>query len=129
MLPCSGNPASFQNSISEGEEGAKIGRVPTTFIIERNRLCCLVASVMSDSLGPHGLQPTRVLRPWDFPGRSTGVGCHFLLHGIFLTQGWNLGLPHCRQTLEGRCFCHRSHQGNHPDPPGKLMQNPRNVIL
>ena len=34
---------------------------------------------MSDSLLPHGLQPTRLLHPWDFPGKSTGVGCHFLL--------------------------------------------------
>ena len=38
-----------------------------------------VASVMSDSLRPHGLQPTRLFRPWDFPGKSTGVGCHHLL--------------------------------------------------
>ena len=36
-------------------------------------------SVVSDSLGPHGLQPTRLLHPWDFPGKSTGVGCHCLL--------------------------------------------------
>ena len=36
-------------------------------------------SVMSDSQRPHGLQPTRLLRPWDFPGKSTGVGCHCLL--------------------------------------------------
>ena len=35
--------------------------------------------VMSDSQRPHGLQPTRLLRPWDFPGKSTGVGCHCLL--------------------------------------------------
>ena len=35
---------------------------------------------MSDSLWPHGLQPTRLLCPWDFPGKSTGVGCHCLLH-------------------------------------------------
>ena len=34
---------------------------------------------MSDSSRPCGLQPTRLLRPWDFPGRSTGVGCHCLL--------------------------------------------------
>ena len=34
-------------------------------------------SVMSDSSRPHGLQPTRLLCPWDFPGKSTGVGCHF----------------------------------------------------
>ena len=33
-------------------------------------------SVMSDSQQPHGLQPTRLLHPWDFPGKSTGVGCH-----------------------------------------------------
>ena len=37
-------------------------------------------SVMSDSLRPHGLQPTSLLHPWDFPGRSTGVGCHCLLN-------------------------------------------------
>ena len=36
-------------------------------------------SVMSDSSRPHGRQPTRLLRPWDFPGKSTGVGCHCLL--------------------------------------------------
>ena len=36
-------------------------------------------SVVSDSQWPHGLQPTRLLRPWDFPGNSTGVGCHCLL--------------------------------------------------
>ena len=36
-------------------------------------------SVVSDSSWPHGLQPTRLLRPWDLPGKSTGVGCHCLL--------------------------------------------------
>ena len=39
-------------------------------------------SVVSDSSWPHGLQPTRLLRPWDFPGKSTGVGCHCLLHSL-----------------------------------------------
>ena len=34
---------------------------------------------MSNSSRPHGLQPTRLLRAWDFPGKSTGVGCHFIL--------------------------------------------------
>ena len=62
---------------------------------------------MSDSLRPHGLQPTRLLRPWDFPGKGTGVGCHSLLQEIFPTQGLNLGLLHCRQTLY-----HLSHQGS-----------------
>ena len=42
---------------------------------------------------------TRLLRPWDFLGKSTGVGCHFLLQRIFPTQGSNPDLPHCRQTL------------------------------
>ena len=41
-------------------------------------------SVVSDSSQPHGLQPTRLLCPWDFPGKSTGVGCHCLL--IISTQ-------------------------------------------
>ena len=50
---------------------------------------------------------TRLLHPWDFPGKSTGVGCHFLLQGIFPTQGLNPGLPHCRQTLYPL-----SHQGS-----------------
>ena len=34
---------------------------------------------MSDSVRPHGRQPTRLPRPWDSPGKNTGVGCHFLL--------------------------------------------------
>ena len=47
-------------------------------------------SVVSDSLRPRGLQPTRLLRPWDFPGKSTGVGCRCLLrtslHSVFLSK-------------------------------------------
>ena len=46
-------------------------------------------SVVSDSLGSHELWPTRLIRPWDFPGKTTGVGCHFLLQEIFPTQGLN----------------------------------------
>ena len=45
---------------------------------------------MSNSLQPHGLQPARLLCPWDFPGKKIGVRRHFLLRGIFLTQGFNL---------------------------------------
>ena len=45
------------------------------------------------------LQPARLLSPCNSPGKNTRVGCCFLLQGIFPTQGWNLGLPHCRQTL------------------------------
>ena len=41
--------------------------------------CCKVASVMSDSVRSHRRQPTRLLHPWDSPGKNTGVGCHFPL--------------------------------------------------
>ena len=64
-------------------------------------------SVVSDSLRPHGLYPTRLLCTWNVPGKSTGVGCRFLLQGIFPTQGLKPGLQHCRQTLY-----HLSHQGS-----------------
>ena len=49
------------------------------------------------TLQPHGLQPTRLLRPWDSPGKNTGVGCRFLLQGTFPTQGLNL---HWHSTVE-----------------------------
>ena len=54
-------------------------------------------SVVSNSLRPHGLQPIRLLRPWDFLGKSTGVGCHCLLwvtHWLLLKRyiglNWSL---------------------------------------
>ena len=56
-------------------------------------------SVVPDSLWHHGLQPTRLLCPWDFPGKSTEMASHFLLQGIFPTLGSNPGLLHCRQIL------------------------------
>ena len=49
-------------------------------------------SVVPNSLGPRRLQPTRLLCLWDFPGKDTGVGCRFLLQGIFPTQGLKPGL-------------------------------------
>ena len=63
---------------------------------------------MSDSFRRHGLYTTSLLCSWDFPGKSTGVGGHFLLQGIFPTQGLNPGLPHCGQTLYPL-----SHRGSH----------------
>ena len=65
-----------------------------------------VHAVMSDSLRPHALQPTRFLCPWNFSGKNTGVGCHFLLQGIFSIQGLNPGLQH-----RGQILYHLSHQG------------------
>ena len=43
-------------------------------------VCVYVHSIMSHSLGPHGIQPASFLCPWNFPGKNTRVGCHFLLH-------------------------------------------------
>ena len=45
------------------------------------------------------LQPARLLCPWHTPGKNTGMGCHFLLQGIFPTQETNPGLLHCWQRL------------------------------
>ena len=56
-------------------------------------------SVVFNSLQPRGLQPVRLLCPWNSPGQNTGLGSHSLLEGIFPTQGSNPGLRHCRQIL------------------------------
>ena len=48
---------------------------------------------MSDALRPHGLRPTRLLCPWDSPGKNTGVGCHFLLQGNLPDPGMEPGSP------------------------------------
>ena len=52
----------------------------------------------------------RFLHPWNFPGKITGVGCHFLLQGIFPTQGSNPGLSNCKQLPLPS------------EPPGKLLK-------
>ena len=54
--------------------------------------CVQVCSGMCDSLQPPGLQPAKLLCPWNVPAKNTGVGCHFHLQGIFPTQGLNLHL-------------------------------------
>ena len=64
-------------------------------------------SLGSVSLQSHGLQPARLLCPWNSPSKNTGVGSHSLLQGIFLTQGSSLCLLHYRQIL----YC-LSYQGS-----------------
>ena len=64
-------------------------------------------SVVSNSLWPHLLWPAGLLWSWDFPGKNTSLGFHFPLQGIFLIQGLNLSLLHCRDILYGL-----SHQGS-----------------
>ena len=51
-----------------------------------------VCSAVSSSLQPHGLQPAKLLCPQNFPIKNIGVSCHFLLQGIFPTQGSSLCL-------------------------------------
>ena len=58
---------------------------PIEFAFTLPTLVCVNHSVTSDSLRPHGLLPTRLLGPWNSPGKNTGVGCHSLLQGIFRT--------------------------------------------
>ena len=58
------------------------------------------------SITPWTVAMDRLLCPWDSPGKNTGVGSHFILQGIFPTQGSNPHLLHCRQILSHQC-----HQG------------------
>ena len=52
-------------------------------------------SVVPNSQRPHGLQPTGLLRPWDFPGKSAGVGCHCLLQTCHMGT---IMLAHCKPS-------------------------------
>ena len=86
-------------------------------------------SVVSNSLRPHALQPTKLICLWNSPSKNTGVGSHSLLQGIFPIQASNLGLLHCRQIL----FTERhgwsreamgSAQRNFPSTTGKFPMLP-----
>ena len=81
----------------------------------------LSRSVVSNSLWPHGLKPTRLLCPWDSPGKKTGVGCHDLLQGIVPSQGSNPGGLHFKRILY-----HLSHQGS---PEQSLKSLPSSKYL
>ena len=74
-------------------------------------------SVVSDSLGPHGLYS-----PWNSPGQNTVVGSLSFLQGIFPSQGSNSGLPHCRRILY-----HLSPKGS-PENPIDSIKKHRNII-
>ena len=80
----------------------------------------VVSSHSSESESEVAQSCSTLLSPWNFPGNSTGVGCHFHLQGIFPTQGLNSSLPYCRQTLyrlshQGSCwetcFCELGNRG------------------
>ena len=83
--------------------------------LKKPYVCMPSGSVVSDAM-THGLWSTRLLCPWDFPGKDTGVGCHFLLQQIFLTQGLS---PHQEQPFKKTaCFSFSSqivtHRGINP---------------
>ena len=65
---------------------------------------------------PRGPWPTRFLCRWDLPGKNTGVGCHFLLQGIFPTRGLNPCVLHCRQTPASQADSLLT------EPPGKPLE-------
>ena len=73
----------------------------TTAIFPMRMIQCVYIShsVMSESLQPHRLQPTRLLCPWDSPSKNTGVNYRSLLQRIFPAQGSNPGLLDCRWIL------------------------------
>ena len=100
---------SYSYLTEQETEAQKIGT-------EGQFLTCLAAQT-SPTLRPCGLRPTRLLCPWDFPGKNTGVGCHSLLQRIFLTQGSNTGLLNCRWILY-----HLSRQGS-PSPRDRQFVN------
>ena len=60
------------------------------------KLCSTLATPWTIA---HQAPLSRLLCPWDFPDKNSGMGCHFLLQGIFPTQKLNLGLLHCRRIL------------------------------
>ena len=105
----------FREVMQEGKKESEVAQSCVTLCVPMD--CSLPGS--SSSI--HGIFQARVLvwvaiafsrrllllLPWDFPGKSTGVGCHCLLQEIFPIQGLNPGLPYCRQTLY-----HPSHQGS-----------------
>ena len=64
-------------------------------------LGCACVSVAQSCLTPAATRTAapRLLCPWDSPGKATGVGSHSLLQWIFLNQGSNTSLLHCRQIL------------------------------
>ena len=74
------------------------------FIID---VLCLVAQSCPTLCDPMDCSPPGSSVHGDFPGKNTGVGLYAFLQGIFPTQGWNPGLPHCKWI-----FYYLSHQGS-----------------
>ena len=65
-------------------------RIEKTIVESFHAYCCLVAKLYLTLSGPHGLQLTRLLCPWDFLGKNSGVGCRFFLQGNLTDSGIEL---------------------------------------
>ena len=106
-IPRDGEQLAWEHDFHRQTKPAKTLILGLLLCLALTYCAVLSHSVVSDSLWPRGLQPARLLCPWDSPGKNTGVGCHALLQGIFWAQGSNPGLPHRRQIL----YC-LDHQGS-----------------
>ena len=105
--PCLSNTVASSHSwlLSTWNVDSANEEINLTFLFNFNLNNCILSFVVYSLspvwlfCDPHELLPARLLCPWNFPGKNTGAGCHFLLQGIFLTKGWNSHLLHCRQIL------------------------------
>ena len=99
-------PSLGQKTLETQKSGGRGQQLRDTVCISVCIAVCISRSVVSDSLRPSGLYVAhQAPLPINPPGKNTGVGRRGLLQGIFLTQGLNSGLLHCKQTLY-----HLSHQ-------------------
>ena len=81
-LDLNSNPSSFTSKHCELQQVIS----PSHLHSLANNICvyaCAVTSVVSEAVQPCGLQPSRLLHPWNSPGKNTGVGCHALFQEIF----------------------------------------------
>ena len=88
VLPLSFQPQNYQNPREERNTSSNC------FHTKISRPSLFNRSVISESFAIHRLQPPKLLYPWNFPGKNTGMSCHFFLQGTFPTQGWKLHLLH-----------------------------------
>ena len=94
----------------------ELDQTKTTQHARTQNVVALMAKLCQTLLQPHGLEPARLLCPWVFPGKNTGAGCHFLLQGIFPTQGSNPP------------FLHWQADSSTTEPPGKPTCMPQVVL-
>ena len=101
---------------------------------ERERECVCahahVCLVMSDSVTQQTVACQAPLCPWNFPGMNTEVGCHFLLQGIFPTQGSNLCLLHLLHWQgDSLPLCHLGSKAEAHSNPKKSLHFPNSPLI